>query len=353
MTNAQRWYTSIEKVKAAVGITGPLIDPLLGTYIEASSEGIERMLASRGNPLFIPETKTRLYPWPQIAGRSAVLDLKADLLSVTTLQSEAQDSSPTTIAAADYFLEPVNNLPYRRIEIDRSSTSAFAAGDTGQRSISVAGSWGYSNATKAAGAIGSEFAASTTLTVCLCSNAALIDVGDTLLCESEQMFVSGRAFVDQGTNLNDTLTAVKTDTTVTYSATPVPVAGESVLIDSEEMLIVSINGNDLNMLRATNGTTLAAHSNGAGIQFNRTLTVVRGVNGTTAANHADTTAFTKYAPPADVATLCLGEAILLLKQGKSGWAGQIGGDQGRIDVDARGTNELREDILARYGLVTL
>ncbi|RLC56938.1 MAG: hypothetical protein DRI30_05055, partial [Chloroflexi bacterium] len=260
MSTATRWYTTRESVKAAVGISGAEKNALLDSYIEAASEGVERLLESRGNPRFIPGTETRLYPWPQVAGRSTIVYLKADLLSVTTLQVAAQDSSPTTIVAADYFLEPVNKLPYRRIEIDLSSSSSFVSGDTQQRSISVAGSWGYSNATKAAGAIGAQFAASTTATSVVCSDASLVDVGNTLLIESEQVFVSERSTVDTAMNLNDTLVALNNDVTVTVGDGAAVNQGEVILIESERMLIESISGNDLTVKRAVDGSTLAAHS---------------------------------------------------------------------------------------------
>lgn len=353
MSNATRWYASREQVKAAVGISGSEIHALLDSYIEAASEGIERLLESRGNPRFIPNTETRLYPWPQLSGNSLTLYLKADLLSVTELLAAAQDSSPTEIVSADYFLEPVNHLPYRRIEIDLSSSSSFFAGQTSQRSISVAGSWGHSNATKAAGTVVSGLAADAGATSMVCSDASLIDVGHTLGIESEQLFVSERSTVDSTANLNDTLVAQNNDVNVTLDDATKVNQGEIILIESERMLIESISGNDLTVKRAVDGSTLAAHSTGKDVYAFRTLTVVRGVNGTTAATHADTTAVVKYAPPADIATLCLAEALALLKQGQSGWTGQIGGGEGVIETRMFNLEKLRDNALSNYGIVTL
>jgi len=209
-STAQRWYTTRESVKSAVGLVGAEYDALIDSYIEAASEDIEVMLNRR----FIPETATKLYRWPQRKGfRSSqyytgqVLLLEdEDLLAVTTLLAQAQDTTPVTIAAADYFLEP-NNLgpPYTRIEIDLSSSAAFSGGDTPQRSISVAGRWGYSETTKAAGALAeADDGAETALDV---TDSSLIGIGDTILVGSEAMFVSAKALLDTTANTSGTLAA--------------------------------------------------------------------------------------------------------------------------------------------------
>lgn len=348
MTNAARWYTTREQVKRAVGVTGSRADSLIDSYIEAASESVEQLLKPRR---FIPQTETRYYPWPQAAGRSTVLYLDQDLLVVTLLQAAAQDAAPVTIAAADYFLEPVNTLPYRRIEIDLSSSSAFEGGDTSQRSIAVTGRWGYQEATKAAGLLAeADDGAETELNV---TDASLIDVGDTILIGTEAMFVSGRAALTTGTTLNDTLALDKADVTVTLASGAAVKQGEVILIDSERMLVESITGNDTTVQRAYDGSVLAAHSTGVTVYAFRTLTVVRAVNGSTAATHADAAAVVKYAPPASVANYCRAEAIHNLKQGESGWTGQISGGEGSINVQPQGVEALRRRMIEEFGLVTV
>ena len=141
------WYTSRESVKRAGTIWGPDQDARIDRHIEAATVAIERRL----HRIFIPKTQTRLYRWPRYNSSAFVLWLDFDLISLTTLQTKAQDTTPTTIAAADYFLEPANfGPPYDRIEIDLSSSAALESGDTPQRSISVLGAWGYGNATRTA-----------------------------------------------------------------------------------------------------------------------------------------------------------------------------------------------------------
>jgi hypothetical protein len=335
-------------VKAAAGISGAKLDAVIGANIEAASESVERELAGRR---FIPQTETRYYPWPQPRGQATVLFLDQDLLAVTLLQARAQNASPVTIPATDYFLEPINEPPYRRIEIDLSSTGAFEAGDTTQRSIAVTGRWAYRETTKAAGLTqASGDGSQTTLTV---TDASLVDVGDTLLIGSEQMFVSGRSTFDTTANLTQDLTESMSDVSVVVNNGTLVKAGEVILIESERMLVESISGNTLTVQRAYDGSVLAAHTQPLDVYAFRTLTVVRGVNGTTAAAFGAAATIVKYAPPATVVKFCRAEAILGLKQDESGWTGQMGGGEGTINVRAINIGELRERLLQDYGLVSL
>ena len=117
------FYCTRDAVKLAGSLNGASFDARIDRIIEGVSRRTERTTRR----FYIPQTLTRLYRWPPPDFFSpSILYLDADLLSVTTLQAKAQDSSPMTISSSDYFLEP-NNLgpPYSSIEIDLSSTSAF------------------------------------------------------------------------------------------------------------------------------------------------------------------------------------------------------------------------------------
>src|SRR3546814_20587325 len=84
--------------------------------------------------------------------------------------------------------------------------------------------------------------------------------------------------------------------------------GELILIDSERMRIVDITGNNLTVVRAYDGSTLAAPSLGADVYVYRSLTVERGALGTTAATHLDAASVTVWAVPASVKVLASGRA---------------------------------------------
>ncbi len=341
------WYISREKTKRAGDINGPDKNAIVDRHIEAASRRIDQ----ETRRFFIPRTETRLYRWPRRQlSLATILWVDQDLISVTTLQTKAQDSSPTTISSDDFFVEP-NNLgpPFNRIEIDESSAAAFEAGATQQRSISVLGSWGYGNDTRSAGTVASGLASSASATSFVVSDASLIGVGDTLLIESEQLFVSERANAALGSILIDgALTATKSETTVTVDASHGLKASEVILVDSERMFIESISTNDLTVIRAYDGSTLAAHDTDTAVNVFRTLTVERGANGTTAATHADATAISVYEPPFDIGTLCLADALAALNQEQSGWGRTVGASGGEIEFSGRSLAAYRKDTISKY-----
>lgn len=347
------WYISRERFKVAASINGGQYNDAIDRVLEASSRDIDRW--TRRN--FIPKTQTRLFRWPQKRpGLATVLWLDQDLLSVTTLQTKAQNTSPTTISSSDYFLEPNNPEPdggtrYNRIELDESSTASFEAGDTPQRSISVAGSWGWANETKSAGSVDDSGGISASDTTLIVSDASAIDVGDTLLIDSEQVFVSDRDFAARGSILLDmagNLAAQNNTTTVTLDSSHGIVAGEIIRINSEQMYVVSVSTNNLTVIRAWDGSVLASHSNNAAIHVNRTLTIERGLNGTTAASHSDSASITKYSPSSDIARWCLAEALATYHQESAGWGRQIGTGDAATELSGRELTQLRTSMVSYY-----
>ena len=346
------FYCTREQVKRAAEISGSNRDEEVDSLIEAASREIERLT----HTFFIPKTQTRTFRWPpRQSSESYVLWLDQWLLSVTTLQTKAQDSSPTTISSSDYFTEPNNPSVdgvqhFDRIEIDQSSTAAFEAGDTSQRSISVAGSWGYSNETKSTGTVASGLDSDAAATTMVCSDSSLIDVGDTLLIGSEQIFVSNRSNAALGSILvNDaSITADMADNSITADGSHGLVAGEVILLDSEKLLITAVATNVLSVTRAYDSTILAAHANDTAVHTYRTLTIERGVNGTTAATHADATAISKYAPPKDIERLTRAIVISTGKQESSGWGNTIGGDAGAQAVSGNALERMKKHTVDNF-----
>ena len=347
------FYISRERFKSATSISGTQFNDAVDRVIEASSRDIDRWTRR----FFIPKTQTRLYHYPQNRpGRATVIWVDQDLLSITTLQTKAQNATPTTISSSDYFLEPANPEPdgnsrYNRVEIDESTTAAFEAGDTPQRSISVAGSWGWSGVTQTAGSVDDSGGISDSDTALIISDASKVGVGETLLIDSEQIFVSDRDFAAKGSvllNMGGDLGAVNSTTTVTLDSSHGIVAGEVIRLDSEKMYVVSVSTNDVTVIRAYDGSVLAAHSNDVAIHVNRTLTIERAVNGTTAASHSDSTSITKYTPEPDVTRWALAEAITTWHQEHSGWGRSIGTGDGATEFSGREITQLRESMAGYY-----
>lgn len=305
------WYVSRERLKAALDATTAINDGLIDRHIEAASRLIDGQLGR----FFIPKTQTRYYRPPH----APCLRLDEGLISVSAITSQNGDN---TLAVTDYLIEPANEgPPYTRIELDASSvasTADLSAGDTAQRAIAVTGSWGYRNDTESAGTVASGLASDAAATSMVCSSAAAIDVGDTLLIGTEQLWVSERSAGDLGKNTAGALTASMSDVTLAVEAAHGLVAGEVILVDAEKMLIQSIATNTLTLRRAWDGTTLATHANPSDIYVYRTLTVTRGVNGTLAAVHPNTTAISRYRVPGDIEEVCRAEAVFALLAEQSG-----------------------------------
>ncbi len=340
-------------IKAAMDWKGPDRNYQIDRTIEAHSRRIE--IAARR--FFIPRTETRLYRWPGAGlGTRQVLWLDQDLISVTTLLSEAQNASPTTISASDYFLEPVNSAPpFDRIEIDLSSSAAFTSGETPQRSISVAGLWGYNNNTRGVGTVVSGLASSASATTMACSDSGLltgVSVGDTLLIESEQIYVSQRTHAALATPspifTNGALTANQAEVSVTIDSGHGIADGEIILLESERIYVESSIATILTVKRAYDGSVLASHPDDTVVETFRSLTIERGVNGTTAATHADTTAISKQEPPFDIEQLCIAETIASLSQEGAAWGRSIGSGDGASELSGRELANMRQWTMDLY-----
>jgi len=341
------WYATREAVKRAGNLFGTSRHIIIDRTIEAVSSSISRETRRR----FIPETATKLYKWPQRFSNSSItLWTNEDILSVTTLKTKAQNTSPTTISSSDYFLEPQQyGGPYDRIEIDESSTASFESGDTQQRSISVLGSWGYSANTDSSGTVVSGLASDATATSMVISDGSLVDVGHTLLIESEQIFVSDRTSAAEPNSdlLDGALTADRSET-VTVDSGGRYAVNEVILVDSEEMLITGISGNVLSVIRAYNSTTLATHSNNQAVHVFRTLTVERGANGTTAAVHANSTAISKYVPELPIQQLTIAMVLAQLAQEGSSWGRAVGAGDSAFEYSGRGLKTYVEGEMHRW-----
>lgn len=329
------WLTTRESVKRSMSWLGSDRDQQIDELIAGATESIYQEL-NRDNDArrFIPYTalaRLHRFPTEDIQPDTRLL-LDGDLWSVDTLTKDGTDV--VAIVAADYFLEP-NNLgpPYHRIDIDLASTAFFAAKDTPQRAITVTGTWARSNVTATAGSLGAAIG-TTGATSMQVKDGSLVEVGHTLLIQSEQLVVTERSDNDIGVNVAGSgLAASVTDTTLTLGDPADNLAvGEIIRINSEKMRVTSVNSATVVVVeRQYDASTLAAHSSGDDIYAERTFTITRGENGTTAATHADDTAVSKYVVPADIRRLCRGDTIVTGQQERGGWAQTVGQGEGQTE----------------------
>jgi len=319
--------------------------------IASASDDIDGWLKRHKHGL-APRTATRYFRWPT-RDYSPAWKLWLDeneLISVTTLTAGS-----TVIDSGDYFLEPVNSgPPYTHIEIDLNSSASFTNSGTAQRAIEIIGTWGINDDQKAAGALESAISTTTTTTVDV-TRGDIIGVGSVLKVESERMLVTGKGTLDSTQNLASAMNALKNDQVVDVSDGTLFFVGEQILIDSERMRITDITGNNLTVVRAYDGSTLAAHSISADVYVYRRLTVERGALGSTAATHADATSVTVWDVPDLVAQLCKATAISSLEQEFSAYAARVYSDEAERDssgtevVAGRGLTDIRRQCVRRYG----
>lgn len=337
------WYCTRESVKGALDskLTARN-DAQVDDAIEAASREVEGLL----HRVFYPWTGTRHFDWPTEGGggRPWRLWLDADeLVSVTSITAGG-------VPVTSYFLEPANSgPPYTHVEVDLSSSSAFAAGATHQRAIAIAGVWAgcriveAPDATLAEALDASETAVDVTAT-------ATIGVGSVLRVDSERMVVTGRNWLDSGQNLGGSgLSAQANDVTVPVTTGSAYTAGEVLLIDAERMLVVDVAGNNLAVKRAWDGSVLATHANGADVYASRTLTVERGALGTTAATHDTAAAVVRWVPPALVGSLARAEAINTFQQEASAYGRTVGSGDNEREARGAGLKDIRDQAYTRHG----
>ncbi len=235
---APNLYCSLPDLKTRIGEATTTYDAPLLLLLEAVSRAVDAYT----NRFFYVVTETRYYDG---AGRRLLLD--QDLISVATLKTDDNDDGvyEATWASTDYDLLPYNAPHKVLVAVRRAGTKHdFNPGLT--KTVEVVGTWGYADAVDASGATinegGTYSASDTTLTV---SSGAAFKTGQTLRIESEQLYVS------------------------------------------------AISGNN--------------------------LTVTRGVNGTTAATHADGTAISILAHPRAVAEATLQQAALIWARRAAGF----------------------------------
>jgi hypothetical protein len=333
-----------EDVKGALDFKESARDNAL---VDAAIEAAARDVEGGAHRVFYPVIATRLFAWPnfQRAYPWRLWLNQNDLISLT-----AASAGGVAIPLANIFLEPVNSgPPYTWIELDRSKTSAFAAGSTPQRSISLSGQWGYGAATAPAGTLGAAMS-DTTGTVAQVSNSAAMGVGDSILIDSERMLVTDRAMIttaqiQQGSGCS---TASAADKTLAVTDGAKYAAGEIVLLDSERMKVVDIASNNLTVIRAWDGTALATHS-GATIFAPRSLTVTRGALGTTAVTHSNAAPVSVHVNPALIRELATAVAGNYVLQKTSGWSRMVGEGESARPASGQALAFLWADAMRAHG----
>jgi hypothetical protein len=237
------------------------------------------------------------------------------------------------------------------LEIDRSSSASFGLASTPQRAIVITGTFGYSALTETAGALAANMS-DTVGTSATVTDSSLVDVGHTILIDSERMLVTDRAMTQAGTlTLSGTgvTTAFNSDNTLAVGGAGTLHVGETILIDAERMVVVDTSGSSYIVDRARDGSVLATHTAGATISALRLLTVMRGALGTTAATHTNTTAVSKYKPPKLITELAVAESLNNVTQEGAGYARTIGEGPALQPISGAGLADIRKRAWRAHG----
>lgn len=346
MTVTRTTYATREAVKSALDIKlTARIDQLVDDAIEAATEAVEGLLKRK----FYTKVMTRYWDWPNYQ-RAEPWRLWFDAWEVADPASMVVTSGGVAIPANTIFWEPANSgPPYTYLELNRASTSAFGAGQTPQRDISITGPFGHSVTTVAAGQLAAAVT-DTSGTAITVSNGAALGVGDNFLIDTERMLVADRANVSTGQAQQGAgcSTASNADVALAVTDGTKFSPGEVLQLDSERMLALDVTGNTVTVRRAWDGTVIATHT-GATVYASRLLTVQRGVLGTTAATHSNAAPLGRQWVPGLVRDLTVGEAEVRVLQKTGGYARSQGSGQNKQTGIGQGLDDIRAQAVERYG----
>ena len=153
--------------------------------------------------------------WTTKLQSTGILPLDDWLISATTVTSyEGTDRTTSTTLSEgignDFLLMPYNTNPKSKLKLQENTTKNLFAG---QQTLTILGEWGWQNDTE--------------------SISTIDAIGST------------------------------STTTVTVTSGSTTYIGDTILVDTEQMYVTNVDGNTLTVIRAVNGTTAATHSGGA------------------------------------------------------------------------------------------
>lgn len=297
-----------------------------------------------------PVLATRYFDWPsnQYSSAQRIWFDENELISAASVTAGG-----SVIAPGDLFLEPVNSgPPFTYVEINRNSSGSFSNAGTRQRAVAIEGLWGLHDQQRPAGELGEPLDASETEVDV--TNGSLVGVGHLITVGTERMNVTGKLALDTTQDIQADLLALKQNVTVSITPGAPFFVGETIVIDGERMRITDRTNDTLTVIRAYDGSVLAAHTTGAGISALRTLVVERGVRGTTAATHLLADPVTYWDVPDLINALCVAETITRIEQEVSAYGGRVYSDEAERDssgtevVAGRGLTDIRKSAARRY-----
>jgi hypothetical protein len=339
-------YATRRMVKSATDITTTAeFDAQIDSALESAADEVDSLCHRR----FYNIQETAFFDWPNFQRAYPWrIWLEGRELATVTAPVPVVTSGATVIPAGSLLWGPWNYAPpFRKVEINRSTSASFGLGSTPQKDVSILGLFGYWAKTRPAGALAAAVTDTTSTTITV-TDSSLADAGDVLTIGTETLLVADTAMADTGQAQSGSgcSTASDADNQLTVADGTSLHGHEVIGLDAERMLITSITGNVATVQRAYDGTVLATHTN-AEVFALRALTVTRGGFGSTAATHSNAAPITAALVPGDVRELALAEALNTVFQKTSAYARTIG-ENTRV-VPGGSLPDLRSRVMRGYG----
>jgi hypothetical protein len=286
-------------------------------------------------------------------------------------------SGGVTIGLNECFLRPANpkpGFPYTYVELDRSTSAVFGQNAaTPQNAIQATGTWGFTADADPAGTLAAAVTSATQATITV-SDGSQMGVGDLLIIGygrgtppypgdtlghagliapyvGERVLVCDRATVTTGLTQSGSgcTTAASGDNQLSTTGAGTLNQGEVLLLDSEQMLILQVNGSVATVQRAWNGTVLATHD-AATVYAYRLLSVQRGYLGTTAqSSWPEGTAVYRHRVPSLIRDLAIAKAVDQVLQETSGYARIVGAGEAAIPASGAALARKWDEARTEYG----
>lgn len=350
MTITRPTYATREDVKAAADFK---LTARNNTQVDEAIEAASESIDGQVHRVFYPMDDTRYVDWPNFQyAYPWRIWLDAAELADTTVNVPVVTSGGNVIPAGDILWgNPRYSPPFTYFELSRATSASFGQGSTPQRDVAITGTFGYWLKYAPAGTLTAAVADTTSTSIAV-SNSAAAGVGDSILIDAERMLVTDKAMVSTGLTQQGSGVSTKDTSDVALDlgtgGGALVFVGETLLLDSERMLVVDIAGDTATVKRAWDGTVLATHT-GATIYAPRSWTVQRAALGTLAATHADSAVIKRFVVPGLVKSLAVGEALVEVRQKVGAYAGSQGTGDSKQTGIGKGLDDIRTRCTQRYG----
>lgn len=340
------WYATREQIMRSLEI---LQSSYRGSLIDDKLEWSSRLIDDACHRRFYPELRTIKKDWPSAnygytwevgLGDQEMISLGAVVSGGATITSSC------FLRREDDLAEP----PYTLLQVDLSSQNSFSAGPTFQRSLSITGTFGYSDTdtSLAGGALNAGINSSVnTMQIIPSAGEFTPGIGSLLLVGTERLVVAGRSMISAGATISADVTDRQAANVITSANASLIAPGETILIDGERMQVNDVAGNGLIVSRAWDGTPLSTHTTGATIYALRQFTVRRGQLGSTAAAHNMSDPVYVHRFP--VNEWCIAETVCALEQNAGAYARTVGTGSSARDAVGAGLEDVRNSGYGTYG----